>query len=172
MSFNQGNMFTGRRDASGDFTALVTEALQHAASAYRGDTDEIKTKQNKFAMARTFALALVGAGCENDELLNAFEELVCGRFPAPDTFARTIRKIRSDDIRPFDIERHYDCPKWKKRRELYLATHRRECGLCPNMNPFQVNLHHRNYLRVGRERDTDLILLCRPCHARQEGVMP
>ena len=38
-----------------------------------------------------------------------------------------------------------------------------ECALCPN--PVD-DVHHRTYDRIGDEEPTDLIGLCRECHAR------
>lgn len=37
-----------------------------------------------------------------------------------------------------------------------------ECYICGNDK--NLELHHRTYVRLGHERFSDLVLLCRPCH--------
>jgi 5-methylcytosine-specific restriction endonuclease McrA len=58
---------------------------------------------------------------------------------------------------------------WKARA---FAAKRRagfECALCEETH--HLDVHHRNYRRVGFERPTDLIVLCRRCHQRHHGVL-
>ena len=50
---------------------------------------------------------------------------------------------------------------WKKRREEVIA---RANGLCPCGKP-ATQAHHLTYARVGHERKTDLVAVCRWCHA-------
>lgn len=51
---------------------------------------------------------------------------------------------------------------WKKRRQEIFARANGFCERCAQTPPRDV--HHRNYLRLGQERDDDLMAVCRPCH--------
>lgn len=51
---------------------------------------------------------------------------------------------------------------WKRIRALALDRYGDSCVLC-NQRP--VDVHHRTYERLGRERLDDLVVLCDPCHA-------
>ena len=57
-------------------------------------------------------------------------------------------------------------PAWKvKRQEKFCALpfeHHR-CKICKD--PEATHLHHKTYKRLGREKLSDLILLCEECHA-------
>ncbi len=51
---------------------------------------------------------------------------------------------------------------WKKRRDLYYKTHKKECVVCQSIR--KVGLHHISYKHLGREHDDDLVPLCWTCH--------
>lgn len=53
---------------------------------------------------------------------------------------------------------------WQHMRELAREHYGNSCCLCGAMDDLDV--HHRTYERKGRERLSDLILLCRGCHQR------
>src|SRR5271168_5540841 len=60
--------------------------------------------------------------------------------------------------------------EWQKRRKLFLVLHS-VCNRCNLHRQLAIiaydqdlNVHHRNYSRVGAELDTDLEALCRRCH--------
>ena len=42
------------------------------------------------------------------------------------------------------------------------------CSRCGKKAP--LDTHHKTYTRLGFERDSDLIALCRACHAREHGI--
>lgn len=50
---------------------------------------------------------------------------------------------------------------WKGRKGSYWATHRKICFCCAGP---ATELHHCSYNRLGREKDKDLVPLCRNCH--------
>lgn len=56
---------------------------------------------------------------------------------------------------------------WKNLRQQKLKSAKFRCELCFSPNSLQV--HHKTYERRGAELLTDLIVLCRPCHARHHG---
>lgn len=53
---------------------------------------------------------------------------------------------------------------WKITRDKALSRADYKCQLCSSARYLQV--HHNTYERLGAERDSDLIMLCRDCHAR------
>jgi hypothetical protein len=54
--------------------------------------------------------------------------------------------------------------RWQTRRRRFFAKRRRlACYVC-RAEDKPLDLHHKTYIRVGRERDSDLIMLCRECH--------
>ena len=54
---------------------------------------------------------------------------------------------------------------WRKKREAAFQFYGRKCNRCSATTDLQV--HHRNYKRVGRERMADLEILCGGCHANE-----
>lgn len=60
--------------------------------------------------------------------------------------------------------RAYRCsPEWGRKRLRRIRKDKYTCQTCGQFPPLYV--HHRTYARVGRERLSDLISLCPPCHA-------
>lgn len=54
---------------------------------------------------------------------------------------------------------------WQMRKvhKLNAAGHR--CENCSE--PYGLEVHHLTYARLGRERDDDLVVLCRRCHQNE-----
>lgn len=56
---------------------------------------------------------------------------------------------------------------WKAMREKVYEEYNGICGVCGEIVPRALsNIHHRTYKRVGNEDMSDLILLCKSCHAK------
>lgn len=53
---------------------------------------------------------------------------------------------------------------WRAVRRAAIDHYGRRCLLC-GATDASVNVHHRTYDRLGRERLHDLTVLCRDCHA-------
>lgn len=51
---------------------------------------------------------------------------------------------------------------WKEVRSRALAMAENRCSICGN--PGNLCVHHNNYERLGKERDSDIIVLCMGCH--------
>lgn len=51
---------------------------------------------------------------------------------------------------------------WEKRKEAYYELNPRRCYACKRKS--MIDLHHCDYSRLLREKDSDLIPLCRKCH--------
>lgn len=52
---------------------------------------------------------------------------------------------------------------WRERREVAMSRANGVCEKCKQAPAREV--HHLTYLRVFNELPTDLVALCRPCHA-------
>ena len=54
-------------------------------------------------------------------------------------------------------------PRWRK-LSGDLKRMRKKCENCAF--PYELDVHHKNYQRIGAERLGDLVVLCRACHMR------
>lgn len=57
---------------------------------------------------------------------------------------------------------------WRNFRAEVLAFWGGRCAICADA---AKDVHHNTYVRIGNERLTDVIPLCRPCHKRVHGAM-
>jgi 5-methylcytosine-specific restriction endonuclease McrA len=55
-------------------------------------------------------------------------------------------------------------PAWQDRRAAALIRAGNRCQVCNSDK--RLDVHHRDYSRLGREANGDLTVLCRTCHAR------
>ena len=71
---------------------------------------------------------------------------------------------------------HYDAylksSRWERVRDRAIRMAGKQCQQCgkqadrgKNGQPTGLNVHHLSYDRLGAEKDDDLIVLCRGCHA-------
>ena len=58
---------------------------------------------------------------------------------------------------------------WKKKKQSFLATVKRECMICSRKE--NLHVHHITYKNIGDERNNQLALLCKTCHfsAHEQG---
>ena len=61
-------------------------------------------------------------------------------------------------------DRYLASDGWKKRRKQYFSAHEEACLACGSKK--EIHLHHKTYVRLGRELDEDLVPLCQGCHHR------
>jgi hypothetical protein len=73
---------------------------------------------------------------------------------------------------------YMDSPEWYRKREQWAAEWRDTtgtdivCAVCgETWTLHQGDLHHRTYDRLGHERLTDLVPMCRSCHKQLHTVM-
>src|SRR5262245_21605468 len=57
---------------------------------------------------------------------------------------------------------HYRSAYWRAFRQLVFARDDYRCVLCDS--PEDLECHHRNYERKGKEELRDCYTLCHPCH--------
>jgi hypothetical protein len=59
-------------------------------------------------------------------------------------------------------------PQWAAVVRRYFNKHPRRCAGCPS--EIRIQLHHRTYIRLEAERDSDLVPLCDTCHSMVHGI--
>lgn len=67
-------------------------------------------------------------------------------------------------------QQYLDSPAWRQKRQERLEQDGHQCFRCRSAE--QLEVHHITYERLGRERLTDLLTLCKRCHARDHGRDP
>lgn len=74
------------------------------------------------------------------------------------------RSLSSEDTKAWRdrYEAYLRTPAWRRRRDGALRRARWTCERCPAQRGLQV--HHKTYVRLGAELDTDLEVLCPTCH--------
>lgn len=64
--------------------------------------------------------------------------------------------------RTAEYEIYLKSPQWFAKRDQALKHHGAVCDKCGKKSDLQV--HHKTYARLGKEKMEDLQILCRPCH--------
>lgn len=62
-----------------------------------------------------------------------------------------------------EYQRYIRSGRWARTRKRYYKWHGRHCHRCGKRR-CRLELHHKTYERLGRERMSDLIALCEDCH--------
>lgn len=78
-------------------------------------------------------------------------------------------KARVNPATGLTYAQYLDTDHWQTMRRLALEAADHACQLCGGTD--ELDVHHRSYERVGRERLTDLVALCEPCHERHHGLV-
>jgi hypothetical protein len=82
--------------------------------------------------------------------------------PAPDgAFLRRLGMSYADYLRT---------PHWQRVRRRALLRSGGICRSC-HRETYALDVHHQTYARLGAERDGDVLAICRPCHAREHGLV-
>lgn len=71
---------------------------------------------------------------------------------------------------PTLYEEYLQSDTWKWKRQAALRHFDNQCCLCGS--PRELNVHHKTYANVFAEKQEDLTVLCRDCHARFHGKLP
>lgn len=67
-----------------------------------------------------------------------------------------------------DYREYLRSPEWLARRQWKLDEAEGRCQIC-NAGGDGLEVHHRTYERLGRERQADLVVLCPGCHEKFHG---
>ena len=76
-----------------------------------------------------------------------------------------ILKERLRALHFFTYRQYLRSKLWYNFKIKYLKSHRRRCSIC--FSKYRLNLHHNTYIRLGKERETDVNLLCFVCHKKE-----
>lgn len=66
--------------------------------------------------------------------------------------------------------RYLRSPLWRLRRRIWILRAGGRCERCGSRR--RLTIHHRSYRRLGRERRSDIAVLCSPCHRAAHGGGP
>ena len=69
--------------------------------------------------------------------------------------------VKSAPKRP-DYHVYMRSRAWVKKRQEAFAKYGLRCSVC--RTEYDLQVHHKTYLRLGHERLTDLCILCDDCH--------
>lgn len=74
---------------------------------------------------------------------------------------------RPDLLKKLDYEEYLHSDWWIVIRALSKKRSRNMCALCSS--PEHLNVHHRSYKNLGKEKPEDVIVLCQDCHEKHHG---
>lgn len=83
--------------------------------------------------------------------------------PASKTLRRYRRFLRLQELGFASYAEYLDSPHWRKLRVRFAASDQPQDCMCGETERLQ--LHHMTYERVGAEELSDLMWLCKTCHA-------
>lgn len=66
---------------------------------------------------------------------------------------------------PKDYNKYLRSKHWKQTRKSALDRAEYQCQLCACKDAV-LEVHHNNYNNLGKEKNKDLVVLCRPCHRK------
>lgn len=120
---------------------------------------------------------ILGKGEIATSLAETLRKIIDAGFAADSIESAELLQSALDDWIVFSVrtrktsyERYLKTHHWARTREQTLLRCRHECQVCGAVENLQV--HHKNYDRVGREYPTDLVVLCRDCHAKFHDKLP
>lgn len=91
------------------------------------------------------------------------EELVQDSEQQPIKSVRAKLDNRLTELRSMPYPEYLLTPEWQIKRQKALRFASFRCQVCNGAE--DLNVHHRTYERLGRERLADLTVLCQDCHA-------
>ena len=138
-----------------------------------GEELRIQSGKQMFRLNRSLEAICEGAGEDTlaDLLCRRCDEQLAEDAEAQRRLARHMHQavLAERRMRPYAERRTTD--EWRVLRDLMLARAKYRCQLCRRSGRnVQLNVHHNTYENYGQERLDDLIVLCRPCHARHHSV--
>jgi 5-methylcytosine-specific restriction endonuclease McrA len=68
-----------------------------------------------------------------------------------------------------DYAEYRQSPEWRKKAREAKSRAGWQCALCTGQELLEA--HHRTYARLGRERISDLVVLCWKCHRKHHGTL-
>ncbi len=79
---------------------------------------------------------------------------------------KEVKKVNKSSKKPFkkrlDYKSYIHSKRWKGRRTAYLIKMGRKCAVCSDKK--NLHIHHLSYENLGKEKDSDLVILCELHH--------
>lgn len=167
-------------------TTLIAELVRNPM------TNEEFTKEFAECSARCFRVDRLLELIENDAIWTEDPAYVADDFLArnPDNdgagweyridnikeigrFLLVLADALKQETRPFrklPYNEYLKTDHWKNIRQQAFTHYGAACCLCNSKR--QLNVHHRSYDNLGEEPMSDLIVLCRNCHAKFHDKLP
>lgn len=82
---------------------------------------------------------------------------------APEPVAAPVHRTRLDELRAMPYPQYLRSPEWRETRAAALHRVGHACQL-DSTHVEDLEVHHRDYSRLGEELPADLTVLCRSCH--------
>ena len=70
-------------------------------------------------------------------------------------------------LQPDSYKKYLRSPQWAIKREKVLRRDGYKCTQCGSKRSLQV--HHKTYARIYKEKLEDLVTLCKKCHKKVHG---
>ena len=102
-----------------------------------------------------------------DDLFVALTQALKDRRQA-NTKIRKLREELCTELNKLPYQQYLQTRHWKMLRSKALKKAKGKCQLC-NASGKQLDVHHKTYDRKGKEKLTDLIVLCHDCHSKFHG---
>lgn len=120
------------------------------------------TYRNEFELCLQFW----GIGKGVKEYIRAREILKCTLYAGVSYFKTYLYWL--GHYCEFDYQEYLKSDHWLDFREIALEHYFYECAFCGKKDGLEV--HHKNYLRLGVELLSDVVVLCDECHERHHMV--
>lgn len=121
--------------------------------------DEIAAERQKYRKAVKTDEARVG------RVKGVWNGQAASRKKVPEPMEVLAASIGDGGKRYGSYQEYLDSAEWKKKRTGALKRAGFACQVC-NAADKILDVHHRTYERIYRERKADLTVLCRDCHTR------
>jgi hypothetical protein len=80
---------------------------------------------------------------------------------------RTIRCSTGEVVNSY--KEYLNTKHWLDKRSQVFESNGYECSKCKSKK--QLHIHHKTYVRIGREKLKDLVVLCKSCHDREHYIL-
>ena len=123
---------------------------------------ECKFKEKKLEKSYYYTAYYACTGCKTTYYNNKFK-IMNGviKKKKPKRKQKPKKYIMPDRMTSQNYRGYLKSEHWKTRRENFLKTNK-FCFCCGSIANI---VHHRNYGNLGKEKNRDLILVCRDCHS-------
>jgi 5-methylcytosine-specific restriction endonuclease McrA len=133
----------------------------------------VRSRTDLFRLNRSLEAVCEGAG--EDAVADLLCRLCSKKFAedaeAQRRLARQMHQALLAEYRRGSYAERRTTKEYGAMRNFVLARAKNRCQLCGvSGRDVQLNVHHNTYENYGQERLEDLIVLCRPCHARHHSV--